>query len=162
MSRRVAVALGVSAVIVAAAVAVPLLTLGGEQKHRLTRAAYSRSVTAIFVEVGRRLRAAPGGPSVGETSADLSSIKDALDRAVAKLHALEPPADAERRHRTLVSATHAYAVQVDLVRASVDFGDPVTIASHLREVTAPRAIQRVLRSLNANGYRIPVTIVVLH
>jgi hypothetical protein len=162
MSRPVAVALGVSAGIVAAAVAVPLLTLGGEQKQRLTRTAYSRSVTSIFVDVGRRFRAASGGPSVKETSADLSSIKEALDRAVVKLQALEPPADVERRHRTLVSATHGYAVQVDLVRASVDFGDPVTIASHLREVTAPRAIQRVIRSLNASGYRIPVTIVVLH
>jgi hypothetical protein len=162
MSRRVAVAVGVSAGIVAAAVAVPLLTLGGEQKQRLTRTAYSRNVTSIFVEVGRRFRAAPGGPSAKETSADLSSIKEALDRAVAKLQALEPPADAERRHHSLVSATHDYAVQVDLVRASVDFGDPVTIASHLQEVTAPRVIQRVIRSLNASGYRIPVTIGVLH
>jgi hypothetical protein len=162
MSRRVAVALGASALIVAAAVAVPLLAPGGDQKPRLTKAAYSRSVTAIFAEVGRRFRASPGGPGLRETSAGLSSIKEALDEAVAKLHGLDPPADAERLHRTLVSATHSYAVQVDLVRASVDFGDPATIATHLREVTAPRAIQRVIRSLNASGYRIPVTIVVLH
>jgi hypothetical protein len=29
-------------------------------------------------------------------------------------------------------------------------------------VVAPRVIQRTIRSLNASGYRIPVTVVALH
>ncbi|HZT45289.1 MAG TPA: hypothetical protein VFA24_03835 [Gaiellaceae bacterium] len=85
-------------------------------------------------------------------------MKGALDVAARRLEALDPPRDAEHDHSVLVEATRDYATQVDLVRASVDFGDPVTIASHLREVTAPFAIRRALRDLRARGYRIPVTV----
>jgi hypothetical protein len=162
MSRRVAAALVVSAAVVAAAVLVPLLASGSSGKPRLSREAYARGVTAVFVDLSRRFRAAPPGAEPAETSASLTSMKAALDRATVRLRALEPPADAERRHRVLVSATHDYARQVDLVRASVEFGDPVTIAQHLRDVVAPRVIQRTIRSLNASGYRIPVTVVALH
>jgi hypothetical protein len=160
VSRRLAVALGVAAA-AAAAVAVPLLVTGGGG-GRLTKAEYSRSVTAIFTEVGDRFRAARPVRNFEETSASLRAMKAALDRATGRLRALDPPADVEREQRMLVSATHDYAAQVDLVRASVDFGDPATIAMHLREVTAPGIIQRTIRGLNGRGYRIPVTVVSLH
>jgi hypothetical protein len=153
MVRRLAIALGVAVLLIPAG-------CGGEQ--RLTNQAYSRSVTAIFVQLGGRFRAATPGRTQEETSVSLRAMKIALDQAAARLRPLVPPADAERRHRTLVSATSDYAAQVDLLRASVDFGDPATIATHLREVTAPRVLQRTIRSLNASGYRIPVTVVALH
>ena len=162
MSRRAAAALVVLAAVVAAAVLVPLLALGSSGKPRLSRDAYARSVTTVFANLGRQFHAAPAGAAPAETSASLASMKAALDRATARLRALEPPSDADRRHRVLVSATHDYARQVDLVRASVDLGDPVTIATHLRDVVAPDVIQRTIRSLNASGYRIPVTVVALH
>ena len=146
----------------AAAILVPLLASGSSGKPRLSHEAYARSVTAVFVDLGRQFEAAPPGAGPAETSASLAAMKAALDSAVSRLHALEPPADAERRHRVLVSATRDYARQVDLVRASVDFGDAVTIAQHLRGVVAPRVIQRTIRSLNESGYRIPVTVAALH
>jgi hypothetical protein len=160
VSRRSAVALVLAAAI-AAAIAVPLLTRGGDSP-RLSKAEYSQRVTAIYRAVGGRFRRAGAGQSPAETSTSLRAMKAALDRALAALTGLRPPADAERDQRILVDSTRDYAAQIDLVRASVDFGDPATIASHLREVTAPAAIRRALRDLVARGYRIPVTVVVPH
>jgi hypothetical protein len=153
MGRHLAIALGV---------AVLLIPAGCGGKQRLTNEAYSRNVTTIFVQLGGRFRAATPGRTQEEMSASLRAMKIALDQAAGRLRPLVPPGDAEQRHRTLLSATRDYARQVDLLRASVDFGDPATIATHLREVTAPRVLQRTIRSLNASGYRIPVTVVVLH
>jgi hypothetical protein len=147
------------AAVVAAAIAVPLLTLGGE--NRLTKAEYSQRVTAIYRSTGEAfLRAAPGRSASG-TSKSLRAIKAALDRAARALSALHPPRDGRDDHRLLVAATEDYAAQVDLLRASVDFGDPATIASHLREITAPGAIRRALADLARKGYRIPVSVVTL-
>jgi hypothetical protein len=160
VSRRSAVALvGLSAAL-AAAIAVPLLTLGSGPPQ-LTKAQYSRGVTTIYGAVGESFRRAGSSRSAAETSASLRAMKAALDRAAAALTGLRPPSDGERDHRILVDSTRDYAAQIDLVRASVDFGNPATIASHLREVTAPTAIRRALRDLAAKGYRIPVTIVSL-
>lgn len=86
-------------------------------------------------------------------------MKVALDRAADSLQRLHPPAGAGRDHRLLVASTRDYAAEVDLLRASVDFGDTSLIAAHLRAVTAPAAIRRVLRDLAARGYRIPVAVV---
>ena len=143
MGRPVAVALAVLAVATLAA-------CGGTE--RLTKGQYERRVTGIYATVGKAFRAA------GTGSAGLRRMKIALDGAARRLDALRPPRGAEHDHATLVEATRDYAAQVDLVRASVDLGDPLTIASHLREVTAPLAIRRALRDLRARGYRIPVTV----
>jgi class 3 adenylate cyclase len=156
VSRRSAVALVVLAAALAAAIAVPLLALGNDEP-RLTKAQYSERVTAIYGGVGESFRRAGSL----KTSAALAAMKSALARASGALAELRPPREAEPDHRVLVNSTRDYSAQVDLVRASVDFGDPVTIASHLREVTAPVAIRRALRDLAAKGYRIPVTVVVL-
>ena len=142
------------AAVVAAAVAVPLLAFGGGEP-RLTKTQYEQRMTAVYQSLGTSFR------SAGTGSTGLRRMKTALDRAAAALDGLRPPADAECDHRVLVESTRGYAAQVDLVRASVDFGDPVTIASHLREVTAPIVIRRTLRDLRAKGYRIPVTVLAL-
>jgi hypothetical protein len=91
----------------------------------------------------------------------LRVIKNALDRAAVDLAALHPPHDAERDQRILVESTRDYAAQIDLVRASVDLGNPAVIASHLREVTAPAAIRAALRDLAAKGYRVSAALVAL-
>ena len=51
-----------------------------------------------------------------------------------------------------------FASQIELVRASVDFGDVTTIVSHLRDVNAPAAINRTLDRLTARGYDISVRV----
>ena len=160
MSRRSAIALVVVAPVLAAAIAVPLLVLGGDAP-RLTKAQYSQRVTAVYRAVGVSFRRAGSPRTAPEMSASLRSMKAALDRAAAALDRLRPPKDGERDHRLLVESTRDYAAQVDLVRASVDFGDTATIASHLREVTAPADIRGTLRDLVDKGYRIPVTVVTL-
>jgi hypothetical protein len=160
VSRRSAVGLVVLAAAVTAAIAVPLATLGGDG-NRLTRAQYAEHVTAIYRAVGASFRRVHSWRSAAEASRSLRAMKAALDHAAAALAGLRPPRDAEGEHRVLVSSTRDYASQVDLVRASVDFGDPATIASHLREVTAPATIQRALHNLTARGYRIPVTAISL-
>ena len=93
-----------------------------------------------------------------ETSPALRSMKAALDRAAARLGRVHATPDAAADNRALVSGIRQYARQIDLVRASVDFGDIGTIVSHLHEVTAPRAINRTLDRLGARGYRIPVRV----
>jgi hypothetical protein len=161
MSRR-AVAVAILAAAGAAAIAVPLVVLGGHgDGRRLSKAEYSRQVTAIYRRVGQSFRSAGTGGTAAQTSASLRTMKLALDRAASELARLQPPREADHDHRTLVQSTRDYAAQVDLLRASVDFGDPATIASHLREVTAPIAIRRTLRDLVAKGYRIPVSVVSL-
>ena len=150
----------VLAAAVATAIAVPLATLGGGEP-RLSKHQYSQRVTAIYRAVGETFRRTGAGGSAAETSAGLRAMKAALDRAADALAGLRPPGDGEQDHRVLVESTRDYAAQIDLLRASVDFGDPATIASHLREVTAPAAIRRTLRDLAAKGYRIPVTVVSL-
>ena len=157
MTRRSTVVLGACAAAAAAAVAVPLLTAGSE-KPRLTKLDYSRRVTAIFAAVGEGFRLAGAGGDPTQTSASLRSMTADLDRAAARLGVLRPPRDAERDQRVLVDSTRDYATQVDLVRASVDFGDPVNLATHLAAVTAPAAINRAIRDLDAKGYRIPVRV----
>jgi hypothetical protein len=149
----------VLAAAVVAAISVPLLTFGDEP--RLTKTEYSQRVTAIYDVLGVRFRRAGASGGAATTSESLRAMKTALDRAAAALGRLRPPRDGERDHRTLVDSTRDYSAQVNLVRASVGFGDPATIASHLREVIAPLAIRRALRDLTAKGYRIPVTVVVL-
>jgi hypothetical protein len=119
---------------------------------RLSKTQYEQRVTGIYRSLGTSFRAA------GTGSAGLRRMKRSLDRAAAALDALQPPRDTMSDHELLIESTRDYATQVDLVRASVDLGDPVTIASHLREVTAPLAIRRALRDLRAKGYRIPVTV----
>jgi hypothetical protein len=138
------------AVVVAVLTAVALAGCGGGP--RLTKSEYEQRVTGIYRTLGVSFRRAGTGVP------GLRRMKSALDRAADGLEALEPPRDAMSDHQRLVESTRDYATQVDLVRASVDFGDPVTVASHLREVTAPLAIRRVLRDLRAKGYRIPVTV----
>ncbi|HEY7693696.1 MAG TPA: hypothetical protein VH816_15275 [Gaiellaceae bacterium] len=138
------------AVVVAVLAAVALAGCGGGS--RLTKSEYEQRVTGIYRTLGVSFRRA------GTGAPGLRRMKSALDRAADGLDALEPPRDAASDQRRLVESTRDYATQVDLVRASVDFGDPVTVASHLREVTAPLAIRRVLRDLRAKGYRIPVTV----
>jgi hypothetical protein len=155
MSRRSGAVIAACAAALAVAVAVPLVAFG-DGKPRLPKPEYSRSVTAIFIGLGERFRRAGAGAS--ETSASLRSMKSGLERAAARLGALRPQKNVEREHAVLVAATRDYASQVDLVGASVDYGDPITIASHLREVTAPAVINRAIRDLGAKGYRIPVRV----
>jgi hypothetical protein len=138
------------AVVLAVLTAVALAGCGGGS--RLTKSDYEQRVTAIYRTLGVSFRGAGSG------SPGLRRMKSALDRAADGLQAIDPPRDAASDHRRLVESTRDYAMQVDLVRASVDLGDPVTIASHLREVTAPLAIRRALGDLRAKGYRIPVTV----
>jgi hypothetical protein len=109
-------------------------------------------VTAVLSRLAADFRSSRSG----NTSADLRSIKLALDRATAKLSTAAAPADAAGAQRLLVQELRDYASQIDLLRASVDFGDIGTIASHLRELTAPTAINRTLDTLAAKGYHIPV------
>jgi len=112
-------------------------------------------VTAVLQQLRTDFRAAGKVP---ETSKALRSMKTSLDRAVSRLALVRPPAQAASLHRSLVGDVRDYARQVDLVRASVDYGDVGTIASHLREITAPRAINRTLDRLAAKGYEIPVRV----
>jgi hypothetical protein len=77
---------------------------------------------------------------------------------VGRLELIQPPGDAKAEQRALVSELRDFSAQVDLVRASVDFGDVPTIVSHLREVTAPAAINHTLDSLTAKGYDISVRV----
>lgn len=92
------------------------------------------------------------------TSAGLRRMKASLDRAVGRLELIRPPGDAKAEQRGLVSELRDFSAQVDLVRASVDFGDVPTIVSHLHEVTAPAAINHTLDSLTAKGYDISVRV----
>jgi hypothetical protein len=131
----------------------------GESRPRLTKPAYAHRVTGIFADLAAGFRRARPGRTAAETSASLRAIKAALDRAAGALAMLRPPRDADHDQAVLVEATRDYAAQVDLLRASVDFGDPATIATHLHDVTAPTAIRRALADLAVKGYRIPVTIV---
>jgi hypothetical protein len=143
--------------VVAAAVAVPLLA-GDNGRPRLTKSAYAQRVTAIFETLGASFRRSRPGRTSAEMSASLRALKAALDRAAGSLGTLRPPLDADHDNTVLVTATRDYAAQVDLLRASVDFGDPATIATHLHDVTAPRTIRRALADLAVKGYRIPVTV----
>jgi hypothetical protein len=143
--------------VVAAAVAVPLLARD-DGKSRLTKPAYVQRVTAIFESLGASFRSSRPGRTNAETSASLRAIKTALDRTARSLATLRPPRDADHDHDLLVAATRDYAEQVDLLRASVDFGDPANIATHLHDVTAPRMIRHALADLAVKGYRIPVTV----
>jgi hypothetical protein len=154
---RTAVVLAALVGVVAAAVAVPLLA-GGDSRPRLTKAAYAHRVTTIFAAVGASFHDSRPGGTNAQTSASLRAMKTALDRAATALAKLRPPRDAGRDHAALVAATRDYAAQVDLLRASVDFGDSATIATHLHDVTAPRTIRRALADLAVKGYRIPVTV----
>ena len=128
----------------------------GSSPH-LSKSDYSLRVTAIYRKVGAAFQSAAPGRTPAELSASLRRMKTALDRAADALDRLKPPGDARSDNQALVESTRDYASQVDLVRASVDLGNPGVIASHLRDMTAPAAIRRTLRDLNARGYRIPVT-----
>jgi len=131
---------------------VPLALTGKHTSPRLTRQQYSGQVTTVLTRLASDTR---NGRS-GNVSAGLRSTKAALDRTVAQLVPVRAPADAAVAQRALLAEFRDYAAQVDLLRASVDFGDVGTIASHLKEVTAPRAINHTLDTLAAKGYDIPV------
>ena len=141
-----------------AALVIALLATGCGGKSHLTKSEYAQRVTAIYRTLGNSFRNVAPGRSATDTSAALRKLKRALDQASAALAKLDPPNDAAAAHRALLEAMRDYAMQVDLVRASVDLGSPGVIASHLREVTAPDAVRRALRELAAKGYRIPVTV----
>ena len=121
----------------------------------MTRAQYSHSVTAVLLQLRTDFRTAG---KVRAASMALRSMKTSLDRAALRLALVRPTAQAATLHRSLVGEVRDYARQVDLVRASVDYGDVGAIASHLREITAPRAINRTLDRLSAKGYEIPVRV----
>jgi hypothetical protein len=139
----------------AAAVALALVFSGGGGKPSLSKAQYSRTVTAALTRLAADFRAAG---DQAQTSASLRRMKAALDRAAQRLDRVHAPKSAAPAHRALVGELRDYAAQVDLVRASVDFGDPATVVVHLREVTAPAQINRTLDTLVAKGYDIPVRI----
>ena len=131
--------------------AVPL-ALTGRDTAGLGKREYSQAVTLVLTHLAAGFDAARSR----DTSATLRSMKVVLDRASSELAVLRAPADAADAQRALVAEFRNYATQVDLLRASVDFGDIATIASHLREITAPAAIATLLDGLRAKGYRIPV------
>jgi hypothetical protein len=131
------------------------LVLSGGGKPPLSKAEYSRTVTASLTRLAADFR---GAGEQAQASAGLRRMKAALDRAAVRLGKVSAPRDAAPAHRALVAELQDYAAQVDLVRASVDFGDPGTILVHLREVTAPAQINRTLDTLVAKGYDIPVRI----
>jgi hypothetical protein len=143
--------------VVAAAAIVPLAVVRGDDS-RLTKEAYSRRVTTVFSAVDTELARPVAGRRLKDISAALRGVTASLDRAADELATLRPPADAAADHRILVESTRDYARQVALVRASVDFGDVGAIVTHLREITAPAAIDAAIRDLSRNGYRIPVRI----
>ncbi len=154
--RSVIAALAAAAV--AAAIAVPLLVTGGD-KPRLTKPQYSARVWTTLTTLAADFRRAGPGRDNAQISSSLKAAKAAADRAAARIDRLRPPADGEREHRALVAELRDYAAQIDLVRASVDFGDPATIIAHLQGITAPRAIKRTIRELDAKGYDIPIRLV---
>jgi hypothetical protein len=112
-------------------------------------------VTGVLLHLRADFRTAG---RVKDTSPALRSMKRALDRTAARLKRIHAPAAAGPLHRALVGGVREYARQIDLVRASVDYGDVGTVASHLREVTAPKAINRTLDRLAARGYEIRVRV----
>jgi len=134
--------------VLATAVAVP-------SAQAVTKREYVRAVTSVLLQLRTDFRAAG---RLREPSPALRATKAALDGAAARLGYAHAPADAASDHRALISGIREYARQIDLVRASVDYGDIGTIASHLREVTAPRAINKTLDRLVAQGYRIPLRV----
>lgn len=153
--RRQRIAVTV-AVLVALAIAAAFALHDTDASHREAGPQYAREVTTILTRLAadvRRANARGGG-----VSASLRGMKAAIDRGAAQLALSSPPDRARNAHRALVEELRDYARQIDLVRASVDFGDAGTIASHLREITAPVLINRTLASLAALGYRIPVRI----
>ncbi len=115
-------------------------------------------MTAALTRLATDFRRAGSGNGAARTSVSLRAMKSALDRSSARLAGLHSPRDAADAQRSLVAGLRDYAAQVDLVRASVDFGDPATIVAHLHAVTAPAGINRTLDSLSARGYDIPVRI----
>jgi len=125
-------------------------TLDELKSARLAHAGDRSPLALANAEIGAlppRARA-EAGQRVGSARRE---IRQALDARQAEL-------ETERDQRVLVDSTRDYATQVDLVRASVDFGDPVNLATHLAAVTAPAAINRAIRDLDAKGYRIPVRV----
>jgi hypothetical protein len=137
--------------VLAAAVAVPAAL----PAQGVTKVQYGHAVTDVLLQLRTDFRSAG---RVRQISPALRAMKTALDRTAVRLVRLRAPADAAAAQRSLVGGIRDYARQIDLVRASVDFGDVATIASHLRDVTAPKAINRTLDRLAALGYRIPVRV----
>ena len=109
---------------------------------------------SVLVRLASDFRAAG---STG-TSATFRRMKISLDRAASGLERIRPPADATADQQALVSEMRDFASQIDLGRASIDFGDVTTIVSHLRDVNAPAAINRTLDRLTARGYDISVRV----
>jgi hypothetical protein len=142
--------------LLAAAIALPLALLGRSDPSTTSPPQYERDVTAVLVGLVADFRGVGADRGAGAISARLSSMKAGLDHAAARLDSLPPPENVAELQRSLVAELRDYAREIDLVRASVDFGDPITIASHLREISAPAAINRTLGRLEAMGYRIPV------
>jgi hypothetical protein len=137
--------------VLAAAVAVPAAL----PAQGVTKVQYAHAVTGVLLQLRTDFRSAG---RVRQISPALREMKTALDRTAVRLVRVRAPADAAAAQRSLVGGIRDYARQIDLVRASVDFGDVATIASHLRDVTAPKAINRTLDRLAALGYRIPVRV----
>lgn len=143
------------AAVVALTAAAAFTFRDADTTHGVTRPVYARELTTILTVLAANVGRANAG---GGISSSLRSVKAAVDRAAAEVAATRPPDRARDAHRALVQELHDYASEIDLVRASVDFGDPVTIAAHLREVTAPAQINRTLAALRSLGYPVGVRI----
>ena len=150
--RRAALAAGALAAVAVAALTVALTRDSGGPKP--TMAQYSAAVQSVLVRLASDFRTAG---NTG-TSATFRRMKISLDHAATGLEQIPPPADAKADQQALVSELRDFASQIDLVRASVDFGDVPTIVSHLHDVNAPVAINRTLDRLTARGYHITVRV----
>jgi hypothetical protein len=138
-------------VLAAAVLVVAAFALLRDGTRQLGRTTYDQRVSSALA----RITASTTRPTNGSTadiSRSLRRTKRAIDTAASALGALEPPAAAGVIHRRLVADLREYAREIDLVRASVDFGDMATIAVHLQAMNAPARIARDSAALNAAGF----------
>jgi hypothetical protein len=138
-------------VLAAAVLVVGALALTLDGTAPLANATYGKHVSSALGRVAATT-ARPTDGSSADISRSLRRTKRAVDTAASTLAALAPPDGARVMHRRLVADLHEYARQLDLVRASVDFGDMATIAVHLQAMTAPAQIARDTAALNAAGF----------
>jgi hypothetical protein len=140
-------------VLAAAVLVVAALGLVRDGTGQLARTTYDQRVSSAL----GRIAASTARPSTGSTadiSRSLRRTKRAIDSAASSLGALQPPAAAGVLHRRLVADLREYAREIDLVRASVDFGDMATVAVHLQALTAPARIARDTAALQAAGFEV--------
>ena len=129
---------------------------GGDEGPRLTKAQYEPKLRAEGTALNRAFRNANrAATKPGSDAKAIGQLAEQMEASADNLGDLNPPAEVEAPHDTLVDALHKQADALEDIREATEEGDPAEIREANERFGRLADLQRArqaIRQLRGSGY----------